>query len=108
MSAARSKIRSRVISPLRSVLPLSIAIARSPCLLLGHMLLDSIERSCFFKSTIVLFRGGTPMLDAIVVGGRAAGASLGMLLARQGRKVLILDRATFPSDTLSTHFFWPR
>jgi 2-polyprenyl-6-methoxyphenol hydroxylase-like FAD-dependent oxidoreductase len=48
------------------------------------------------------------MLDAIIVGGRAAGASLGMLLARRGRKVLIVDRATFPSDTLSTHFFWPR
>jgi 23S rRNA (guanosine2251-2'-O)-methyltransferase len=48
------------------------------------------------------------MLDAIIVGGRAAGASLGMLLARRGRRVLILDRATFPSDTMSTHFFWPR
>ena len=48
------------------------------------------------------------MWDAIIVGGRVAGASLGMLLARLGRRVLILDRATFPSDTMSTHFFWPR
>ena len=31
-----------------------------------------------------------------------------MLLARQGRRVLVLDRAEFPSDTVSTHFMWPR
>ncbi len=31
-----------------------------------------------------------------------------MLLARAGRSVALLDRATFPSDTMSTHFLWPR
>ena len=31
-----------------------------------------------------------------------------MLLARRGRRVLVLDRARFPSDTISTHFLWPR
>jgi 2-polyprenyl-6-methoxyphenol hydroxylase-like FAD-dependent oxidoreductase len=31
-----------------------------------------------------------------------------MLLARRGRRVLMLDRARFPSDTISTHFLWPR
>jgi flavin-dependent dehydrogenase len=46
--------------------------------------------------------------DAIVVGARCAGASLAMLLARRGRRVLALDRAHFPSDTVSTHFLWPR
>jgi flavin-dependent dehydrogenase len=46
--------------------------------------------------------------DAIVVGARCAGASLAMLLARHGRRVLALDRAHFPSDTVSTHFLWPR
>jgi flavin-dependent dehydrogenase len=46
--------------------------------------------------------------DAIVVGARCAGASLAMLLARRGRRVLVLDRAHFPSDTVSTHFLWPR
>ena len=46
--------------------------------------------------------------DVIVVGARCAGASLAMLLARQGRRVLALDRAQFPSDTVSTHFMWPR
>lgn len=48
------------------------------------------------------------MWDAIVVGGRCAGAATALGLARRGAKVLVLDRATFPSDTLSTHFLWPR
>jgi len=49
-----------------------------------------------------------PAYDAIVVGARCAGASLALLLARRGRRVLVLDRARFPSDTVSTHFLWPR
>ncbi len=44
------------------------------------------------------------MYDVIVVGARAAGSPAAMLLARTGRKVLLLDRARFPSDTLSTHY----
>ncbi|GIF20832.1 2-polyprenyl-6-methoxyphenol hydroxylase-like FAD-dependent oxidoreductase [Actinoplanes tereljensis] len=41
--------------------------------------------------------------DVIVVGARVAGASTAMLLARGGLRVLAVDRARFPSDTLSTH-----
>ena len=41
--------------------------------------------------------------DAIVVGARCAGSPTAMLLAREGYRVLVVDRATFPSDTLSTH-----
>jgi flavin-dependent dehydrogenase len=41
--------------------------------------------------------------DAIVVGARCAGSPTAMLLARQGHRVLLVDRATFPSDTASTH-----
>ena len=41
--------------------------------------------------------------DVIVVGARCAGAPTAMLLARQGHRVLLVDRATFPSDTVSTH-----
>ena len=41
--------------------------------------------------------------DVIVVGARCAGSPTAMLLARQGHRVLLVDRATFPSDTLSTH-----
>src|SRR5262245_59551664 len=42
--------------------------------------------------------------DAIVIGARCAGAPTAMLLARAGHEVLLVDRATFPSDTVSTHF----
>jgi flavin-dependent dehydrogenase len=44
------------------------------------------------------------MYDAIVVGARCAGSPTAMLLARRGYRVLLLDKAGFPSDTLSTHF----
>ena len=40
--------------------------------------------------------------DAVIVGARCAGAPTAMLLARYGHRVLLVDRATFPSDTLST------
>lgn len=46
----------------------------------------------------------TNTYDAIVVGARCGGAATALLLARKGYKVLVVDRATFPSDTLSTHF----
>src|SRR3954451_18018468 len=45
--------------------------------------------------------------DAIVIGARCAGSPTAMLLARRGYKVLLLDRATFPSDTMSTHLVHP-
>jgi flavin-dependent dehydrogenase len=41
--------------------------------------------------------------DVVVVGARAAGAATAMLLARQGRRVLLLDRDRCGTDTLSTH-----
>jgi flavin-dependent dehydrogenase len=41
--------------------------------------------------------------DVIVVGARCAGSPLAMLLARKGYKVLLMDRNTFPSDTISSH-----
>jgi 2-polyprenyl-6-methoxyphenol hydroxylase-like FAD-dependent oxidoreductase len=47
------------------------------------------------------------MYDAIVVGARCAGAPTAMLLARKGYRVLLLDKARFPSDTVSTHIIWP-
>jgi 2-polyprenyl-6-methoxyphenol hydroxylase-like FAD-dependent oxidoreductase len=45
--------------------------------------------------------------DAIVVGARCAGAPTALLLARKGYRVLLLDRAAFPSDTVSTHMIHP-
>ncbi len=44
-----------------------------------------------------------PTWDVIVVGARAAGAATAMLLARAGLRVLAVDQASFPSDTLSSH-----
>jgi 2-polyprenyl-6-methoxyphenol hydroxylase-like FAD-dependent oxidoreductase len=45
--------------------------------------------------------------DAIVVGARCAGSPTAMLLARKGYRVLLLDKARFPSDTMSTHLVHP-
>jgi flavin-dependent dehydrogenase len=47
------------------------------------------------------------MYDVIVIGARCAGSPTAMLLARKGYRVLLLDRAAFPSDTISTHIVWP-
>jgi flavin-dependent dehydrogenase len=45
------------------------------------------------------------MYDAINVGACCGGSPLAMLLARKGYKVLLVDRASFPSDMeMSTHF----
>jgi flavin-dependent dehydrogenase len=41
--------------------------------------------------------------DVIVVGARCAGSPTAMLLAQRGYRVLVVDRASFPSDTFSTH-----
>ncbi|MDQ3758819.1 MAG: FAD-dependent monooxygenase [Actinomycetota bacterium] len=45
--------------------------------------------------------------DAVIVGARCAGSAAAIALARAGRSVVALDRARFPSDTLSTHQLWP-
>ncbi len=47
------------------------------------------------------------MFDVIVVGARCAGSPTAMLLARNGHRVLMVDKATFPSDKLSTHYIHP-
>jgi flavin-dependent dehydrogenase len=49
----------------------------------------------------------TKAFDAIVVGARCAGSPTAMLLARKGVRVLLVDRASFPSDTVSTHLIHP-
>src|SRR4029453_1347975 len=41
--------------------------------------------------------------DVVVVGGRIAGASTALLLARAGVRVILVDRDRHGSDTLSTH-----
>ena len=44
------------------------------------------------------------MYDVIVVGARCAGSPTAMLLARRGYRVLLLDRARFPSDIMRLHY----
>jgi 2-polyprenyl-6-methoxyphenol hydroxylase-like FAD-dependent oxidoreductase len=41
--------------------------------------------------------------DVIIIGGRVAGASTALLLARAGLRVLVVERARRGADTLSTH-----
>jgi flavin-dependent dehydrogenase len=41
--------------------------------------------------------------EVVVVGARAAGAATALLLARLGHDVVLVDRAAFPADTVSTH-----
>ena len=44
--------------------------------------------------------------DVVIVGGRVAGSTLACLLGAGGLNVLLLERAEFPSDTLSTHVIY--
>src|SRR5215204_5127315 len=41
--------------------------------------------------------------DVVIVGARCAGAATALLLARQGLRVLAIDRGHYGSDTVSTH-----
>lgn len=49
----------------------------------------------------------TEHCDVVVIGSRLAGACAAAHLAKAGRKVIALDRLTFPSDQLSTHLLFP-
>jgi 2-polyprenyl-6-methoxyphenol hydroxylase-like FAD-dependent oxidoreductase len=70
--------------------------------------MDSRENSVHYGRKIDVRTYMTnPEYDVIVVGARCAGAPLAMLLARQGHRTLLVDRATFPSDTVSTHVIHP-
>lgn len=46
--------------------------------------------------------------DAIIIGARCAGSPTAMLLARKGYRVLLVDKAEFPSDTISTHIIFAK
>jgi flavin-dependent dehydrogenase len=45
--------------------------------------------------------------DAVIVGARCAGSILAIELAQRGWDVLLVDRDSFPSGTVSTHFVYP-
>lgn len=44
--------------------------------------------------------------DVIIIGARIAGAATAALLAQQGARVLVLERATFPAPTVSCPVFF--
>jgi 2-polyprenyl-6-methoxyphenol hydroxylase-like FAD-dependent oxidoreductase len=45
--------------------------------------------------------------DAVIVGARCAGSTLALALAQRGWDVVVVDRDTFPSETVSTHLVYP-
>ncbi len=45
--------------------------------------------------------------DAVIVGARCAGSTLAIALAKRDWDVLVIDRDTFPSETISTHGVYP-
>src|SRR3977135_487853 len=45
--------------------------------------------------------------NVIIGGGGCVGSRMASLLARRGSRVLVIDRATFPSDTVSSHVVHP-
>src|SRR5919112_430672 len=62
----------------------------------------AMKRSYNLRFTV--YRRSPHMYDAIVVGARCAGSPTAMLLAKRGYRVLLVDRATFPSDAVSNHY----
>lgn len=59
-------------------------------------------RLCTYAPTTMT---GGAEVDVLIIGARVAGSILATLLGVAGRRVLLVDRAAFPSDTLSTHYF---
>ena len=45
--------------------------------------------------------------DVLIVGAGPAGAAASIILARQGYKVLLVDRATFPRDKACAEYLSP-
>jgi 2-polyprenyl-6-methoxyphenol hydroxylase-like FAD-dependent oxidoreductase len=50
---------------------------------------------------------GEKKYDAVIVGARCAGSTLAIALAERDWDVLVVDRDTFPSKTVSTHYLYP-
>jgi flavin-dependent dehydrogenase len=55
------------------------------------------------KKYVETTRTQTNVYDAIVIGARCAGSPTAMLLTRQGYRVLLLEKATFPSEVPRGH-----
>jgi flavin-dependent dehydrogenase len=65
---------------------------------------QSFDRTAFAsKDSPMTSPAAQSSYDAVIVGARCAGAATAMLLARQGLRILVLDRGAYGADTLSTH-----
>src|SRR5687767_7564034 len=110
-SAASRRVVSDSCSAIRRAPASTRAVAISGSATRG-LTLDILSCQCYLTmlyntvTETIEPQGGT-MHDVVIVGSRCAGAPLAMLLARNGHDVLVVDRATFPSDTMSTHFIQP-
>ena len=86
----------------RDALPLALEAPAPPASLRDHLRL-ALARELSIPAGPTLSPRPAGGYDVIVVGARCAGSPTAMLLARRGYRVLLLDRARFPSDTISTH-----
>nr|WP_277351784.1 FAD-dependent monooxygenase [Antrihabitans stalactiti] len=75
-----------------------------------HVLITPCAIRCNIIDITVVKVGSSvqrEFVDVVVVGARCAGTALAAPLARAGRTVVVLDRAAFPADTMSTHVLFP-
>src|SRR5260370_156016 len=86
-----------------------LATRESPLERGGSFLMCACLRACAVSCDRVrsplrkLMSESPKHFDAIIVGARVAGSAAAILLARDGRSVLLVDKDGFPSDRLSTH-----
>ena len=86
----------------RDALPLGLEAPRLPASLRDRLRL-ALDRELAIPAGWAVGPRPAGGYDAMVVGARCAGSPTAMLLARRGYRVLLLDKARFPSDTISTH-----
>jgi FAD binding domain len=65
------------------------------------------ERTSATASQVVIPVRQVEEFDVAIVGARCAGSAAAAMLAAAGKRVIVIDRAGFPSDTLSTHAMFP-
>src|SRR5262245_56761016 len=97
LTAERPSVRSTSPAAARSA-----ALVRSPCSL-GRPTVAQYCNSVTIRRNETRHGRCEVEYDVVIVGTRVAGAATAMLLARQGLRVLAVDRARFPSDTISSH-----
>ncbi len=101
------ELQSRLMRPGAAAPPVAamIAVLRAgssrAAILVGMPALLITARSNGSDSTV--HTSNRSRHDVVIVGGRVAGSATAMLLARLGHDVVVVDQASFPSDTVSTH-----